>query len=88
MSNKTTTTTTSTTRYKFAPEGPIQLLRELSSYDTTGTTAHRPFPEDSSCWIVAGPKMPRVFVFMAGYRDGGGNLQKFNEFEPVRTILG
>lgn len=86
MSNKTTTT--STTRYKFAPEGPIQLLRDLSSYDTEGATASLPFPEDSSCWYVTGPKMPRVVVFMAGYRDPIGNLQKFNEFMPLRVVLG
>lgn len=77
-----------TTHYDCTPDGAIQLLRELSSYDIAGATAHRPIPEDSSYWEVTGPKMPRVVVFMAGYRDQGGNLQKFNEFVPAGAILG
>jgi hypothetical protein len=32
--------------------------------------------------------MPVVIVEMAGYRDQGGNLQKFNTFVPARTLLG
>ena len=77
------TTTTSTTHYHNTPAGAIQLLRELSSYDLQGARAGYA-PGDEVCWIVTGPKMGSVAVWLAGYYARDLKLQKFNEFMPIK----